>query len=73
MMKKSEFKEFMNAYADCFYEDTSEYLAYEIVRKIMSCKAGECTKLVLVRQYISNLSTNEAVLENISRYNKQEF
>lgn len=72
-MKKAEFNDLMKVYADCFYEDTDERLAIEIVKKIMGCKAGDCTKLVLLRHYIDNISTNEAVLENASRYNKQVF
>lgn len=70
-MKKAEFKELMDIYDNNFCEDTPEFFAIEIVKKIMSSKAGDCTKLVLLRHYMNNISTNEAVIENARRY--EEF
>lgn len=67
-MKKADFNAMMDIYDDNFCETTPEFFAIEIVKKIMSSKVGDCTKLVLLRHYISNVSTNEAVLENVRRY-----
>ena len=70
-MKKAEFNTLMEIYDNTFCENTPEFFAIEIVKKIMSSKVGDCTKLVLLRHYMNNISTNEAVLENVRRY--EEF
>lgn len=69
-MTTAEFNKYMRVWGDSFCEDTCDKLSAEIVRKIMNCKAmDDFNKMVMLRQYMGNLTANSCVVEAIKQYN----
>lgn len=71
-MTQAEFSRDMKVWGESFYENTCTKLQAEIVRKIMNNKVmTDFEKMVMLKQYISNLSTNDCIVEAIKQYNKR--
>ena len=70
-MTKADFERHIKMWGDCFKCDTCPKLQFEIIKKIVNCKAiDDNTKLSMIDQYTSNQSTNNGIVNAIRHYNK---
>lgn len=71
-MTKATFDFNMQNQGECFMNESCYKLQLEIIKKIVNCKAiDDFDKLLLIKQYTSNLTTNNCVIEAIKQYNKR--
>lgn len=69
-MTQAKFKNLMNVYSGARFEDTCCKLQAEIVRKIVNNKVmTDPEKMAMLKQYMSNLATNETIVEGVKMYN----
>ena len=71
-MTKEKLKLLLKTQGDFFIDDSCYKLQFEIIKRIMYSKAiPDHTKLLLLKQYIGNKTTNNCVINSLKEFNKQ--